>query len=485
MPSLKTNVLLNLINTFTSILMPVVTFPYATRVLGLEGIGIINFQASVSNYIVLITGLGIPMYAVKEVARYRDDIRKRNLCVLEITTLSLLLCLVGYVAAILLGCFVPRIQENLPIFAIFSLTIFFTAIGVNWFYQAIEDFVFITIRAIVFKVLVAASLFIFVHSADDLISYALIMVSLAVGNNFINFIHLRKYFKWKDLKWKKMNIVRHIKPTLQIYLPYIITNIYGNLNIVMIGFMQSDAAVGIYTAANKLTFVVLTVVTSLSVVLLPRCSNLIEKGNLTEFKQISLKSIHLVIATALPAATGMMLLADPLVRLFCGSAFGASAEVVYTTAPVILLIGLSNVIGIQIFYPENKAKFVIFSTLGGAIINMLLNFALIPHLSYMGAAYSTIIAELCVLIIQYVLGRKYVPFSFKDLKILNYIIASVLMGGGIILTNACIDSMTISFFTCAAIGTFIYAATLLCLKDAIMSDIVRYAAKLIPHKNGK
>lgn len=203
MPSLKTNVLLNLINTFTSILMPVVTFPYATRVLGLEGIGIINFQASVSNYIVLITGLGIPMYAVKEVARYRDDIRKRNLCVLEITTLSLLLCLVGYVAAILLGCFVPRIQENLPIFAIFSLTIFFTAIGVNWFYQAIEDFVFITIRAIVFKVLVAASLFIFVHSADDLISYALIMVSLAVGNNFINFIHLRKYFKWKDLEWEK------------------------------------------------------------------------------------------------------------------------------------------------------------------------------------------------------------------------------------------------------------------------------------------
>ena len=224
-------------------------------------------------------------------------------------------------------------------------------------------------------------MFIFVHSADDLISYALIMVSLAVGNNFINFIHLRKYFKWKDLEWKKMNIVRHIKPTLQIYLPYIITNIYGNLNIVMIGFMQSDAAVGIYTAANKLTFVVLTVVTSLSVVLLPRCSNLIEKGNLTEFKHISLKSSHWVIATALPAATGMMLLADPLVRLFCGSAFGASAEVVYTTAPVILLIGLSNVIGIQIFYPENKAKFVIFSTLGGAIINMLLNFALIPHLS--------------------------------------------------------------------------------------------------------
>lgn len=479
MASLKTNVLLNLINTVTSILMPVVTFPYATRVLGIEGIGIVNFQASIVNYIVLVTGLGIPMYAVKEVARYRDNLEKRNLCALEITVLSLLLCLVGYAVSILLGICVPRIHEHLTIFAIFSLSIFFTAIGVNWFYQAIEDFVFITIRAVVFKVLVAVSIFIFVRTPEDLVNYSMVMVSLAVGNNFINFIHLRKYLRWSDLQWRKMKIMRHIKPTLQIFLPYIITNIYGNLNIVMIGFLQDDAAVGIYTAANKLIFVVLTIVTSLSVVLLPRCSNLIQSGNLEEFKQISLKSVHLVVTVALPALTAMILLAVPMVRIACGAAFTPAAEVVQWTAPVLLLIGLSNVVGIQMFYPENKSDLVILCTLGGALINMVLNFVLIPRYSYMGAAYSTLIAEFCVLVIQYISGRKYVPFCVKDLKVVKYVLATLIMAVVMLLVKSLTANQWTFFFTSAFTGISAYAVALLLMKDAIMQEVFRYFLSMV------
>lgn len=471
--------MLNLINTVTSILMPVVTFPYATRVLGIEGIGIVNFQASIVNYIVLITGLGIPMYAVKEVARYRDDVEKRNLCALEITVLSLLLCLVGYAVAFVLGYSVPRIHEHLAVFAIFSLSIFFTAIGVNWFYQAVEDFVFITIRAIVFKVLVAVSIFIFVRTPEDLVNYAVVMVSLAVGNNFINFIHLRKYLRPSDLEWRKMRIWRHIKPTLQIFLPYIITNIYGNLNIVMIGFMKDDAAVGIYTAANKLIFVMLTIVTSLSVVLLPRCSNLIQSGNLQEFKQISLKSVHLVVAVALPALTAMIVLAVPMVRIACGAAFIPASKVVQFIAPVLLLIGLSNVIGIQIFYPENKSNLVIYSTLGGALINMALNFVLIPKYSYMGAAYSTVIAEFCVLVIQYLSGRKYVPFSAKDLRVGKYLLATMIMAVAIVCVDFTAESVWISFFVSAMVGMLVYTVSLLVMKDKLMQEILRYFLAIV------
>lgn len=483
MPSLKTNVLLNLINTVTSILLPVVTFPYATRVLRLEGIGIVNFQASVVNYIVLITGLGIPMYAVKEVARYRNDIEKRNLCTLEITVLSLLLCLVGYVVAAILGLTVPRIQEHLDIFLIFSLSIFFTAIGVNWFYQAIEDFVFITVRAIIFKLLVAAGIFIFVHSPEDLCRYAGIMVFLAVGNNFINFVHLHKYFRFKDLAWRKMRIGRHLKPTLQIFLPYIITNIYGNLNIVMLGFMTNDAAVGLYTAANKLVFVVLTIITSLSVVLLPRCSNLIANGDMEGFKTISLKSVHIVIATAVPAVIGMALLATPLVRIACGEAFVPAAEIVRWTAPVLLLIGLSNIIGMQIFYPENKPRLVLYSTLSGAGINMLFNFILIPRFSYMGAAYSTIVAESGVLLIQFALGSKHIPFRIREIRALNYLVAAAVMALSVVGVRSVVETEWVAFVIGALTGMAVYVAALLLLRDRLIKEVLRYFVSLIPIKN--
>ena len=164
MSSLKTNVVLNFVNTLTSIVFPVITFPYAARILLPEGIGTVNFLQSIVNYIVLLTSLGIPMYAVREVARYRDDEHKRNVTTVEIILLSVVLCLGGYVIVWLLGEYLPQINAQSALFYVLSLTILFTSLGVNWFYQAIEDFKFITVRALVFRFLAMISLFIFVQA---------------------------------------------------------------------------------------------------------------------------------------------------------------------------------------------------------------------------------------------------------------------------------------------------------------------------------
>ena len=153
MSSLKTNVVLNFVNTLTGIIFPVITFPYAARILLPEGIGTVNFLQSIVNYIVLLTSLGIPMYAVREVARYRDNEHKRNVTTVEIILLSVVLWLGGYVIVWLLGEYVPQINAQLALFYVLSLTILFTSLGVNWFYQAIEDFKFITVRALVFRFL--------------------------------------------------------------------------------------------------------------------------------------------------------------------------------------------------------------------------------------------------------------------------------------------------------------------------------------------
>ena len=263
MSSIKSNILLNGINTITSLIFPVITFPYAARVLLPGGIGAINFLNSIIGYIVLLTSLGIPLYAVKEVAKYRDNKFERDKITVEIVVLSTAFCLLGYIAVWLLAKYVPQIHKQATLFYILSITILFTSIGVNWFYQGIEDFKFITIRAIVIRTFAAAALFIFVKSSSDLLIYGMIVVGSTVGNNFINFVHLRKHIDIEPIRIKELEIGRHIRPTLAIFVLNLIISLYIQLNSIMLGFISSDEQVGYFAAGTKITHIGLTLISSI------------------------------------------------------------------------------------------------------------------------------------------------------------------------------------------------------------------------------
>lgn len=478
MYSLKTNILLNYINTITGILFPVITFPYASRILLPEGIGIVNFQSSIIGYIVLFTSLGIPLYAVKVVAKYRDDILLRNKTTVEITVLSLLLGLLGYVVVFLIGNFLPQIKENASLFYILSLTILFTALGVNWFYQAIEDFKFITIRAVIIRTLAAAGLFLFVKDKSDLLIYGVVTVGSTVGNNLINFIHLRKFIPLSTVKGLKLNIFTHLKPALHIFVLNLITSLYVQLNTIMLGFMGGDYAVGIFTAGNKIPHIILSVVTSMGAVLLPRCSNLLATGKIEEFKSVCSKSIRLVLALSLPFTAGLILLAKPIITIFCGQAFIGAVPVIYWTAPVILFIGLTNVLGIQILYPSGKENIVIYSTLGGATINIFLNFLLIPKYSAVGAGISTFAAELVVLVIQIIAGRKYIPVSIFNKENIKYLIATITMAIIILPIIFIVNNTWLQLILTTVVGATVYGLILICSKDDIVLSILKYITKI-------
>lgn len=478
MASLKTNVLLNFLNTFTSIVFPVITFPYATRVLLIEGIGLVNFYGSLVNYLTLFSGIGIQMYASKEVAKYRDDVARRNQCTVEIALLGFTFCLLGYVAVGLIACFVPEVNAHWQLFVVLSLSIFFTAIGMDWFYRAIEAFTFITVRAVVFRTVTAACLFIFVHSPADLLAYCVVTVSLSVGNNVINFVHLRKYIQLSAINWRGLHVWRHLPQTLKIFIPNLVTNMYGHLNIVMLGLMQAAAVVGIYSAGSKLVLIVLTVITSLSIVLLPRSSNLIQAGRLEEFRSISLKSVRLVLAIALPCAAGMALLARPLVVMFCGAAFESAFVVVACTAPVLVLVGLSNIIGIQILYSQGKEKIVVGSLATGVVLNFLLNLWLIPLYGYTGAALSMVVAEAAVLGLQLVAGRRCIPFSPREVKPANFFLGTLLMGLAIVCVVRFVENAWAATFAAFALGVAVYALTLYLSREPLFRETLSYATSL-------
>lgn len=481
MASVKANILLNGINTVTGIIFPIITFPYAARVLLPEGIGAVNFLNSIVGYIILFTSLGIPMYAVKEVAKYQDDKRQRDKTTVEIIILSTILCLLGYVAVWLLGEFVPQIHKQSALFYILSLSIIFTGIGVNWFYQGIEDFKFITARAIIIRTLAAAALFVFVKDSSDILIYGMIVVGSTVGNNIINFFHLRKHLNIQLVKIKDLEILRHLKPSLQVFILNLITSLYIQLNSIMLGFMSGDEAVGYFTAGTKISHVGLTIISSLGTVLLPHCSHLLKKGDLTGFNSIIRKSLNVTLALSWPMAIGLMVLAMPVTIIFCGTEFTESIPVLYLNAPVIIFISLTNVMGIQILYPKDKINIVILSVSGGAITNLVFNIFLIPQFGSIGAAIATLITEFAVLVIQVIAGRKYYPFGVKDILNIKYILSSLTMGLAVYISVASIHSNALQLLVGLPVGVIVYYIIMLTTKDQLALEMKQIVINKFRH----
>lgn len=472
MASVKSNIMLNGINTVTGILFPVITFPYAARVLMPEGIGAINFLNSIIGYIVLLTSLGIPMYAVKEVAKYRDDKAKRDQITVEIIALSFILCFLGYIAVWILAECVPQIHKQASLFYVLSLTIVFTTIGVNWFYQGIEDFKFITIRAIIIRTLSAAALFIFVKDSTDLLIYAIIIVGSTVGNNIINFIYLKKHIIINKKTISKINIKKHIHPTLSTFLVTIAISLYYNLNPILIGFLSNESQVGYYTAGIKIIYIGTMLISSISNVLLPRCSNLIANDNMEEYNRIMTKSLNTYLFLIYPCIFGIIALCNPCINVFCGKEFQESVKILYLNSPIIFFGVLSGMFVNQVFYPKNKVAIIIYSVTVGAILNILLGILLIPTYESIGASISMLIAEVSVFTSLLVFGKDHLPFSLKAIFKVKYLIICIIMSFVVFVTTIQLNNDILKLAIGSIIGLFLYLIILLSIKDKYTLEIL-------------
>ncbi|MBD5274654.1 MAG: flippase [Bacteroides sp.] len=461
----------------TSILFPLVTFPYVARILMPEGLGEFNFLNGIIGYIVLITSLGIPMYAVKEIGRVQDNIKERNTIAAEIIYLSLSLCIFGYIIVFLLIEYVPKIATQYRLFLILSLTIFFNCIGVNWFFQGTENFKYITIRAIIFRSLSAICLFLFVKSPEDILTYGCIVVGSTVGNNFINFFHLRNFIPLKYFKIKNLHIWRHFRPIIQVFTLNLIISLYVQLNTIMLGFMADDKQVGYFVAGTKITHVAITLIGSISIVMIPRCSNLLKNGDTGSFSKLINKSLNLNLLLSIPIMVGLYVLATPLTYVFCGREYGQAIPILYWNIPVIYLINITTLTGLQILYPLGKLNYVIISVLFGAVVNIVFNLIFIPKYGAQGAAISTTITEITVYFIQIILGRKYYPFSLSKLWNIKYILATLIACGLVYLANIRLSSDYTRIILGIVIGSVSYFSILYYLRDSTTHEIINIFTK--------
>ena len=420
--SVKANYLFNLINSASQLLFPLITFPYASRIMMADGIGQVNFFQSIISYISLFTCLGIPMYAIREIAKVRDNLEKMTRTTVEILLLHAFLTLFGYIIVAAICMTVAKVQTDIPLFLILSVSIFFTAIGCEWFYQGIEDFKYVAIRGIVVKTVSVLLLFLLVKSKEDILWYGAYTVFGVLGGNIFNFIRLRKYLHRDFVGFSKLHPFKHLKPALHIFVFNVIASIYLQLNNVLLGFMKDAEAVGYFTAATKLMVIAVGLSSALGTVMMPRTSNLVAENKMNEFKELVQKSYDFIIASTIPLTIGLMFVSPYIILVLCGVNFTPAILTSQIIALNVLMIGVSNVLGMQILYPMNQINIVILSISIGAITNLLLNLILIPRYGHNGTAIAYMLAETLVSISMFCFGRKYIPVHIFKKEYFHYII---------------------------------------------------------------
>lgn len=397
-PSLKTNTVLNALLKVSSILFPLVTFPYVSRILLPEGTGKVAFANAFISYFTLLSQLGISTYGIRACAKVRDNREELNRTAQELLIINLVLSVLAYALFLAVIIFIPQFREEKKLYLVVSLTIPFTALGMEWLYQGLEQYRYITVRSLVFKLIALVSTFLLIHRQSDYILYGGLTIFAASASNILNFFHARKYISLRPVYG--YHFLRHLKITIIFFAMACATTIYTHIDSTMLGVIVNDEAVGYYDAALKVRTALLGVVTSIGAVMLPRSSYYVQHGRQQEFMRISTKATHFIFLLAAPLTVFFILFAQPSIYLLSGEAYHDSILPMQVILPTILLVGVTNIWGLQMLVPLGREKVVLFSEIAGAVIDLIINAILIPRMGACGAAIGTLAAEAVVLFVQ-------------------------------------------------------------------------------------
>lgn len=422
--SLKLNVIMNMILTMSSFIFPLITFPYVSRILLPEGTGKVSFATSLISYFLMFAQLGIPTYGIRACAKVRDNREELTRTAQELLIINLIMSAISYIALFLAIAFVHRLQGDKALYVIVSFTIILTTIGMEWLYKALEQYTYITIRSVMFKFVALIAMFLLIHEKSDYVIYGGISILAGSASSIFNFINVHKYIDLTPIGG--YDFKRHFKPIGTFFAMACATTIYTNLDTVMLGFMKTDADVGYYNAAVKIKNILVSIVTSLGAVLLPRASYYIENGLIDEFKRITKKALSFVFLVASPLMLYFIFYAKEGIFFLSGNAYEGSILPMQIIMPTLLFIGITNIFGIQMLVPLGKEKVVLYSEIAGAIVDVIINALLIPRFASAGAAIGTLVAEFVVLVVQYIALKDDVTKTLKQIHYGRITIALVL-----------------------------------------------------------
>ena len=396
--SLKLNFVMNVILTISTIVFPLIIYPYVSRILLPEGIGKVALAMSIISYFSIFSQLGIPIYGLRLVAQLRDDKKALTKAVQELFIVNMVTTFIAYITLGLTVFYVPQLRNEILLYIVVSSSIILNTIGMEWLFKGLEEYTYITVRSIIFKIIGIILIFLLIHSKTDYIIYAVITIVSGYLAFVVNFIYSFKWINFKLLK--DYNFKQHLKPIFVFFAMSCAITVYTNLDTVMLGFMKTNTDVGYYSVAVKVKIVLAGLITALGTVLLPRSSYYIKQNLFDEFKKISTKSMSFIFVFSIPLMIYFLLFAKYTVLFLFGSAFNGSIVPMQVIMPTLLFIGITHLIGFQIMVPLGKENLVLYSVIAGGVIDVILNFILIPKYSLIGVGIATFTANLFYLILN-------------------------------------------------------------------------------------
>ena len=465
--SIKRNILYNTFYQVLTLILPFITAPYISRVIGAAGIGTYSYTLSIQTYFSMFAALGTASYGIREIARNRDDKYKRSKIFWEIELLTVItttICLIGWMVVIRIS------NEYKVFFLILTMNLVNTMFDISWFYAGMEQFKYTIIQNSIFKVLGVVALFVLVKRPEDVTLYVLIMSLSTLLGTMSMWLYLPKFIG--KVKLKELEILPHFKETLIYFIPTIATSVYTVLDKTLIGVITKEPkqngyyeqAIKIINMASAVTFA------SLNTVLSSRNSYLFTEKKEDEIKKKINLSINYILFLGIGMVLGLIAVTDKFVPLFYGKGYDEVITLIKILSPLIIIIGISICLGSQYYNPaglrNRSAKFIIV----GACTNLILNLILIPKFGARGAAVATIIAESTITMLY--LERCDGFYSFKVLLKSGW--KKIIAGVGMIVIISLLNLLNISdlgmFILQVSIGVFVYMTILFMIKDKFVVE---------------
>ena len=438
------NYLYNLSYQILTIILPIITVPYVTRIFTSEALGNYVFYNSIVSYFSLFAMLGIGVYGTKQIAA-ANDVNSTFWNIYAIQLIASVSAMVVYIIAIFS---IPQMWGIIPL--IVGITLFAKMIDISWLFSGKEDFKKITIRNTVVRLIGVISIFTFVKSSDDLYLYVFLIVIFDFLGQFVMWVPAKKFIKRPSFNANA--IKKNLHPIVLLFLPQVAISLYVVLDRTLLGLLGSYSDVGIYEQGQKLISILLKVVSSLGVVMLPRVANLLSERKDKEAQNMVKFSFILYNLIIFPMIFGLIAVNEVFVKLFLGQNFQDVKYVLYVIVFNIMFVGWTNILGYQVLVVRNKNKEFMLSTTIPAFVSVAVNIAVIPFFGYIGASITSVVVEILVFAIQWYYSRNIINKNLlfnKDLA--KIILSSLVMFGAVMLCK-----MTLGF--AGIVGLVIYLA---------------------------
>jgi O-antigen/teichoic acid export membrane protein len=471
--SIKKNAVYNVIRRMLTVIFPLITYPYATRVLGADSLGKVNYTYSIINYFTLLATFGVTSYGAREGAKYRDNSGEFNRFTKEVFSVNVFFSLASFLALSVLAIVWKNDGSYSRLLFLQSGLIFFTALGVDWINVVYEDYAYITIRSLSANIITLVFLFIFVKDKNDYLLYSLLPV---ISNGVIclsNLYYCRRYAQIKVESIKKAK--NRIKPMSIFFVNELTVSIYVNADTTMLGIMTSDYNVGIYSVAVKIYTIIKTIFAAIYSVALSRLTYYFSKEMYEEYKKLLTEIVSVLFLLLIPGALGLLLLSSEISIIIGGSSFASSAYPLRILSAALIFAILGGIASSCINLSMGLEKINLRATIYSAIINIVLNIPCILLLKENGAALTTALSELFVFL--YCIKKNKNAFKYIELNEAkkNFIfsmvgclcVALVCTGGRLI-----VKENFIRIIFDVVISAVLYFAILLAFKNTLAISII-------------